>query len=246
MAGYTKIFNTIWGGSLYGHWEASAVFLVMLSLSDKEGVVDMTPEAIAGTTGWPLELILKGLGELEQPDTRSRTEVMGGRRLLRLDGHREWGWRITNYALYRQKMRTVERREYLTAKQAEYRLNTRVNKSTTVNRCGPIAEAKAEAESNKNKIAPDGAKEGDKEKEKDELWKAMIEACGISDCRPWTRPERRAWNGALKCLRDAAATPESIAGRARAFRRRWPGITLTPTALARRWSECVSDTGAPA
>lgn len=34
------------------------------------------------------------------------------------------------------------------------------------------------------------------------------------------------------------ATPDSIHQRAVVFRTRWPSVSLTPTALARRWAEC--------
>ena len=124
--------------------------MVLLSLSDQDGVIDMTPEAIAGTTGWPLDFIRKGLAELEAPDDRSRTEGEEGRRIIRLDDHRAWGWFITNYKKYREVMRAAERREYLKEKQRERRTkikaSTIVNSVNHVNRRQPIAEAEAEAE----------------------------------------------------------------------------------------------------
>ena len=149
MAGYSKVFSSLWGGSLYGRFEASAVFMVMLSLCDHDGVVDMTPEAVAGTTGWPLSFIMAGLAELIAPDPRSRTPTHEGRRLLPLDEHRSWGWRITNYVEYRNKMRSLERREYLAeAKRRERaaKASTHVNTSTTVNHGQPTTEAYSEAE----------------------------------------------------------------------------------------------------
>lgn len=127
MSGYSKLFSTMWGGSLYGRFEASAVFMVVLSLCDHNGVLDMTPEAIAGTTGWPIDFLIKGLDELSAPDTRSRTPTEEGRRILKLDEHRDWGWRVTNYAWYRDQMRSVERREYLTNKKREQRLRDKLN-----------------------------------------------------------------------------------------------------------------------
>lgn len=149
MAGFSKLFSTLWGGSLYGRFEASAVFMVALSLCDQNGALDMTPEAIAGTTGWPCDFIRKGLAELVEPDSRSRTPGHGGRRLLPLDEHRDWGWQITNYAKYRDQMRSIERREYLAEAKRRERANkksTLVNKSTIVNQNQPITEAEAEAD----------------------------------------------------------------------------------------------------
>jgi hypothetical protein len=149
VAGFSKIFSTMWGGSLYGHFEASAVFMVLLSLCDRDGTIDMTPEAIAGHTGWPLDLIRTGIAELAAPDPRSRTKGHEGRRILPLDEHRDWGWRITNYQKYRDEMRSAERREYLRqAKEAERarKKSTLVNNVNNVNQCQPIAEAEAEAD----------------------------------------------------------------------------------------------------
>jgi hypothetical protein len=143
----------MWGGSLYGRFEASAVFMVLLSLCNRDGEIDMTPEAIAGVTGWPLEFISKGLVELAAPDKRSRTHGHGGRRILPIDEHRDWGWKLTNYQKYRDEMRSLERREYLREAKRRERASTDVNTSTNVNRVQPIAEAEAEAEAEKKKDA---------------------------------------------------------------------------------------------
>lgn len=98
---YAKLFTSMWDGSLYGHLEASAVLMACVTLCNAQGVLDMTPEAIAGRTGWPLDFIKKGLAELEKPDARSRTPDDDGRRLALLDDHRDWGWLIVNYEKYR-------------------------------------------------------------------------------------------------------------------------------------------------
>lgn len=98
---YGKLFTSMWDGSLYGHLEASAVLMACVTLCNADGVLDMTPEAISGRTGWPLDFIKKGLAELEKPDSRSRTPDDDGRRLVLLDAHRDWGWLIVNYSKYR-------------------------------------------------------------------------------------------------------------------------------------------------
>jgi hypothetical protein len=157
VAGFSKVFSTMWGGSLYGRFEASAVFMVMLSLCNREGIVDMTPEAIAGQTGWPIDVIRKGIAELEAVDTRSRTPDHDGRRILKLDDHRDWGWRITNYVKYRDQLRAAERREYLRQakeKERSAKRSTHVNSVNSVNQCQPIAEAEAEAEAEAVLVIP--------------------------------------------------------------------------------------------
>src|SRR5882672_4716269 len=91
----------MWDGSLYGQLEASAVLMACVTLCNAQGILDMTPEAISGRTGWPVEFVRKGIAELEQPDPRSRTPDDNGRRLAKLDDHRDWGWLIVNYEKYR-------------------------------------------------------------------------------------------------------------------------------------------------
>lgn len=82
-------------------------------------------------------------------------------------------------------------------------------------------------------IAPSGAKDPDF------LWEAMLQGCGIPLPAKPTESERGAWNKSLKQLRDAGATPEEIGRRCAAYKLKWPGVSLTPTALARHWSECL-------
>lgn len=103
--GYTPIFGTVFDGSLYGKWPDSAVWLTMLALCDKRGNVDMSFQAIAGRTGWPMDLLLQGIGALMQPDTYSRSTAEGGRRLIALVEGRGWGWHVVNHAFYREKAR---------------------------------------------------------------------------------------------------------------------------------------------
>lgn len=57
---------------------------------------------------------------------------------------------------------------------------------------------------------------------------------------PVTRSGRGAWNQALKELREVDATPEQIEAAAIDYRKRWPGIELTPPALAKHWHLFVS------
>ena len=109
---YGKIFTQIYDGSLYGQWEALVTFQQLIVLSNKDGEVDMTPQAIAARTSIPLDIITRGLEQLAAPDERSRTPDEQGRRIVLLDTHRNWGWRIVNFAKYRDIRSAEERREY--------------------------------------------------------------------------------------------------------------------------------------
>lgn len=128
---YTKLFRSMYDGTLCtkGPWQALVTFQQLLILADKYGVVDMTVEAVSRVTTIPLEVIEKGVKELERPDKGSRTVDEEGRRICRLDDHRNWGWRIVNYEKYRQLQRHEERREYM----QQYMVNYRKPDETDVN-----------------------------------------------------------------------------------------------------------------
>lgn len=114
---FGKLFASMFDGSLRskGSWEALVTFQQMIILANKHGEVSMTAEAISFRTGIPLEIIAKGIAELSKPDPQSRTPDEEGRRIVLVDAHRDWGWRIVNYVHYRNLRNEEERRE----KQAE-------------------------------------------------------------------------------------------------------------------------------
>lgn len=108
---YGKIFESMYDGTLYGHWQAIVTFQQMIVLADQEGVVDMTPQAMAARTSIPFEIIKAGVEFLEQPDEYSRSKAEDGRRIERLEERRPWGWRIVNYAYYRDLASREEKRK---------------------------------------------------------------------------------------------------------------------------------------
>ncbi len=109
---YGKVFTSIFDGSLYGNFEATVVMMAMVSLADRDGVVDMTAQSMAARTGYPLTVIETGLKTLAQPDPKSRSKDEEGRRIVLLDPERDWGWRLVNYAKYRSIRSNDDRREY--------------------------------------------------------------------------------------------------------------------------------------
>ena len=124
---FAKIFDSLYDGSLAtrGPWEALVTFQQFLVLADRYGVVDKTPEAIARITTVPLDIIKKGIEALEQPDSESRRPDAEGRRIVRLDPERGWGWEIVNHAHYRQIRSAEERRNYQREYMQEYRKGAR-------------------------------------------------------------------------------------------------------------------------
>lgn len=102
----------MYDGTLRTKWQALVAFQQLIVLADRDGVVDMTVEAIAARTGIPLGVIAEGIEFLEQPDKFSRSPDDDGKRLNRLNQHRPWGWQIVNYAKYRDMRSAHDRREY--------------------------------------------------------------------------------------------------------------------------------------
>lgn len=112
--GYTPLFDSLTDGTLYGRWPDIGLWPIVLSLADRHGVVDVTPERIAGATGLSPEEVAECMRRFCAPDPRSRSPAASGARLALLDAHREWGWRVVNHAEYREKARLLSKSERAT------------------------------------------------------------------------------------------------------------------------------------
>jgi hypothetical protein len=71
-------------------------------------------------------------------------------------------------------------------------------------------------------------------RKRDETWDALMAVCGVTSITP---SARGAYNRACADLKAVGATSDEIVEHGRTFRSRWPDVSLTPTALARRWGE---------
>lgn len=105
MNGYTPVFGSVFTGTLAGKYPDTAAWLFLLALSDKNGVVDMTPQVISMLTGMPVKDLLDCIERFLQPDPASRTSTDDGRRLALVDPARSWGWKIVNHGKYRERAR---------------------------------------------------------------------------------------------------------------------------------------------
>ena len=108
---YGKIFDSIYDGTLYGHWQAIVTMQQFIVLATPDGVVDMTPQAIAARTSIPFDIIQAGIAVLAAPDPYTRTPGEEGRRIVLLDEHRPWGWRIVNHGKYTKLRNMKQKRE---------------------------------------------------------------------------------------------------------------------------------------
>lgn len=135
---FAKIFGQIHDSSIASDYTVRLVFMDLLVLADKCGIVDMTEDAVARRTNVPLDVVQRAIQTLREPDPQSRTKDHEGRRLLLIDEGREWGWKIANYEHYRDIRTEEERREYHKQYKRKQRakaklVNKRKQPSTIVN-----------------------------------------------------------------------------------------------------------------
>lgn len=106
MSGYTPLFDSALDGTLFGKWPHTGIWTCLLSQMDKRGIIDKHPNLLAAKIGVPVDLLLSCISDFMQPDPGSRTPDHEGRRLELLEpGKRDWGWRVLNHQLYREKAR---------------------------------------------------------------------------------------------------------------------------------------------
>lgn len=140
---YGKLFVSMFDGTLgtRGPWQALVTFQQLVILADRQGIVDMTADAISRRTTIPLAIIQQGISELEKPDPESRSPAEEGARIVLLDENRPWGWQIVNYAHYRELRTADDRREYMRQYQRKRRADVNnVNNVNNVEKYGYIRD----------------------------------------------------------------------------------------------------------
>lgn len=143
---FAKIFGQIHHSSIAENWQTRLVFMDMLVLAT-DGVVDMTPQFISRATNVPLDIVTAAIAELEKPDPYSRSKDCDGRRIVRLDPDRAWGWRIVNAEKYRLSATVAMIRMTEADRKAAYR--AKYNKKQNPSPCIPSpdkTESKRERE----------------------------------------------------------------------------------------------------
>jgi biotin operon repressor len=72
-------------------------------------------------------------------------------------------------------------------------------------------------------------------RKRDELFEKIADVCGW-ELSNLTKSARGQLNKAAKELRDVGATADQVGGKAAAYKEKYPGIELTPTALIKHWA----------
>lgn len=116
--GYTKLFNSIVTSSIWSEPDhVRIVWITMLAMSDKDGVIRSSVPGLARVSGVSLVAAEESLEKLLGPDPYSRTTSEEGRRIVATDG----GWRLLNHAAYRERMSESATRERNAANARRYR-----------------------------------------------------------------------------------------------------------------------------
>lgn len=121
MTVFAKIFAQIFDSSISADYVVRHVFMDLLVLADRDGVVDMTLDAISRRTNVPEAIVSHAIQELMREDRKSRSHEEDGRRLVAIDSHRDWGWQIVNYEHYREIKDEEARRTYFRDKKRAQR-----------------------------------------------------------------------------------------------------------------------------
>lgn len=131
--GYTPLFGSLTTGTLCGKWPDIGLWPIVLSLADRNGVVEVSPDFIARVTGLEVDAVVACMERFCADDPYSRTPEQSGARLKLIDPqHRPWGWKIVNHGKYREKARLMGRDSARTAsgKDAERKRQQRVGKKS--------------------------------------------------------------------------------------------------------------------
>lgn len=147
MASYTPLFDSLTKGTLCGKWPDIGLWPLVLSMADRYGVVDVTHQYIATVSGLELGEVVACMDRFCQPDPLSRSQDNDGRRLVCLEEHRNWGWRIVNHGKYAEKARLIHKnaRDVESGKAAERKRAERAA-SADVPRCPPESPSQAQAQ----------------------------------------------------------------------------------------------------
>lgn len=143
MPGFTKLFSSIVNSTIWRESkETKIVWITMLAMADRRGVVDSSLPGLADAARVTIEECKEALGVLMSPDPFSRSTENEGRRVEEVDG----GWRLLNYAKYRETRDPEIRREQNRLSKARERARECQPNVSQSQPESAHAEAEAEAE----------------------------------------------------------------------------------------------------
>jgi len=110
---YGKLFDSIFDSSIMEEpVEVRYIWQCMIALADGDGNVDMTEAALARRTNVDVHTVHNAIEKLSKPDPASRSPERGGRRIVPIDVHRDWGWHLVNREKYADIRSSGDRTTY--------------------------------------------------------------------------------------------------------------------------------------
>lgn len=120
MVGFTKLQSSIIQSTIWrADKDTKILWITMLALSDKDGIVEGSIPGLADSARLSIEETEKALQNLMAADPYSRSKESGGRRIEEIDG----GWFIINYQKYRAPTSTERVRKHRKNKKKEVGFN---------------------------------------------------------------------------------------------------------------------------
>lgn len=157
MSGWAPLFPSLTTGTLCGRWPDIGLWPIVLSLKDRNGIVDVTPDYLSRVTGLELKAVVSCMARFCEPDLYSRSGAENGCRLVLIDaGNRNWGWRVVNSGLYRERARMQAKDQARTesGEDAERKRKRRVSPEGStdppVSPEVPLSESESKADTSKS------------------------------------------------------------------------------------------------
>lgn len=161
MSGYTKLFSSILQSTVWQEPNSTkVVWIAMLALSGKTGVVEASIPGLARTAGVTIEECEVALKKFQSPDPYSRSKDFEGRRVAEVDG----GWRVLNHGKYRALLSKENEAERNAERQKRHREKKKTNTITvtpsngTVTVNNPIPDPSSDASSSPTPTTPQRSK----------------------------------------------------------------------------------------
>jgi len=131
---YGKIFEQIYDSTIISHGgDVIYVFMSMIVLSDKDGVLPISVPALSRRIAKDEEVIKKAVAILESPDLDSNSKEHEGRRIIPLseatNGVDNRGWFVINKAKYRERASRMEKTEKTAERVRRYRSKCNANET---------------------------------------------------------------------------------------------------------------------
>lgn len=180
MATFAKLSSNLITSSLWATEtaEAKVLWITLLALKDRDGIVEATVPGLARLAGITLEECEAALGRFCEPDPYSRTKEHEGRRLEPVEG----GWQLLNHAKYRGKT-SAERSAAWRAEQKAKKDAEQAERSRALASAQDTARTHTDTDTDTDSLSPTHSRQCSKHWTSDKfqaVWHEWLEHCMIA------------------------------------------------------------------